>query len=146
MKPERPLLGFLGALLCCLPTAPLTWFLTRYGFSTAPAGVLGFLLALGGWRLLGRRCSGLGIALSALLAFLAALPGLYYSYAELILRDNAPYGCTLDEALALVPGVALDRGNRGLLLWDLGCFLLPELLAALLTARSPTLRRRGNQA
>ncbi len=146
MKAERPLLGFLGALLCALPAAPLTWLLVRHGLFLGLTGVLGFLLALGGYRLLGRRCSGLGYALAVPLVFLASLPGLWYGYAELVLQDNAVYGCTLAEALELVPIVSLDPANLGQLLWDLGSILLPELLTAILTARCLRLRRMEKQA
>lgn len=146
MKAERPLPGFLGALICALPAAPLTWLLVRHGLFLGLTGILGFLLALGGYRLLGRRCSGLGFTLALPLVFLAALPGLYYGYAELILQDNALYGCTMAEALELVPTVSLDPANLGQLLWDLGSILLPELLTAVLTARYLNLRRTEKQA
>ena len=142
MKAERPLLGFLGALLCALPAAPLTWLLIRHGLFLGLTGVLGFLLALGGYRLLGRRCSGLGFALAVPLVFLAALPGLCYGYAELIFQDNAVYGCTMAEALELVPVSISDPANLEQLLWDLGSILLMDLLTAFLTARSLQLRER----
>jgi hypothetical protein len=140
-KPERRKLGCLGALLGVLPAAPLAWVLTRSGLLTGLVGLTGFLLGLGGWRLLAGRSSGLGIGLSALLTPLAALPGLYLGYAELIQRENERYGCTLAEALELVPMVALDPGNRAELLWALGGLIFMDLLCALLAARYLRLRR-----
>ena len=135
MKRERKLLGILGALLGVLPAAPLAWALMRGGIFTGVAGAAGFLLSVGGYRLLAGRSSGLGCALAALLTPPAALPGLWYACAELILRDNERYGCTLAEALELVPTVAFDPINRGQLLWYLGGVVALDLLCALLFAR-----------
>ena len=100
-----------------------------------------FLLAAAGWWLGAGRSSGLGISAAALLTPAAALPGLYYGCAELILRANAQYGCTMEEALELVPTVALDPINRGQLLWAVGGVLGMDLLAAGLFARYLRLRR-----
>ena len=135
MKRERKLLGILGALLGVLPAAPLAWALMRGGIFTGVAGAAGFLLSVGGYRLLAGRSSGLGCALAALLTPPAALPGLWYACAELILRDNERYGCTLAEALELVPTVAFDPINRGQLLWYAGSVVVLDLLCALLFAR-----------
>ena len=135
MKPERKLLGGIGALLGVLPAAPLAWVLMRSGVFTGIAGAAGFLLAIGGYRLLAGRCSGLGNVLAALLAPAAALPGLWYACAELILRDNERYGCTMAEALELVPTVAFDPINRGQLFWAVGGVVVLDLLCAILFAR-----------
>ena len=140
MGRERRWLGCLGAALGALPAAPLAWLLTRSDISLALAGLGGFLLSMGGYRLAAGRSSGFGICLAALFTPLAALPGLYCGYGELILRDNAHYGCTLAEALELVPVVALDPINRGMLLWDLGGLVLLDLLTAVLFARYRRLR------
>lgn len=142
MRRERRLPGCLGALVCSLPAAPLARLLLESGSFTGIAGLVGFLLALGGYRLLARRCSGLGVCIAALLAPLAALPGLYYGCAALILRDNARFGCTMAEALELVPVVALDPINRGELRWALGSVVFLDLLTAALTARYLALRRQ----
>ena len=60
MKPERRLLGCLGALLGALAAAPLAWLMLGNGIFTGLAGAAGFLLSLGGYRLLAGRSSGLG--------------------------------------------------------------------------------------
>ena len=135
MKRERRVLGCLGALLGVLPAGPLAWVLMRSGVFTGVAGAAGFLLSVGGYRLLAGRSSGLGCALAALLTPFAALPGLWYACAELILRDNERYGCTLAEALELVPTVAFDPINRGQLLWYVGSVVALDLLCAVLFAR-----------
>lgn len=140
MKPERRKLGCLGALLGVLPAAPLAWVLTRSGLLTGLVGLTGFLLGLGGWRLLAGRSSGLGIGLSALLTPLAALPGLYLGYAELIQRENERYGCTLAEALELVPTVLADPANLKSIVVDLGSIVLLDVISALLTAKYLRLR------
>jgi hypothetical protein len=132
MKPERRFLGLLGALLCVLPTAPLAWWLTRSDVFVGLAGLVGFLLAVGGYRVLAGHSSGFGVGVSALLTFPAALPGIWYGYAELILRENEPFGCTMQEALDLVPTVVFDPYNRFQVLWDLGSVLALDLLAAFL--------------
>ena len=139
--PERRRLGCLGALLGALPAAPLAWVLTRSGLLTGLVGLAGFLLALGGWRLLAGRSSGLGISLAALLTPLAALPGLYLGYAELIQRENAQYGCTLAEALELVPTVLRDPANLKSILVDVGSIILVDIISAWLTAKYLRLRR-----
>lgn len=135
MKPERPVLGCLGALLFALPAAPLTWLLARSDVYLGLVGLVGYLLSLGGYCLLGGRSSDFGRWFSVLPPLPAALPGLYYSYAELIYEENRRFGCTMREALELVPSVALDPGNRGELLWDLGGILLLDLLCALLLTK-----------
>lgn len=140
MERERPLLGCLGALLFGLLTAPLAWWLSSSQMFTGLAGVTGFLLALGGYKLLGRRLSGLAVGLSALLPPLLALPGIYYAWAEQILADNARYGCTLEEALEMVPQVAMDPFNHEALLWDLGGLAALDLVCAYCAA--VYLRRR----
>ena len=142
MNRERRIFGCFGALVCALPTAPLAWFLLQSGSFTGFAGLIGFLLALGGYRLLARRCSGLGICAAALLAPLTALPGLYYGFATLILRDIMRHGCSMADALELVPMVALAPIYRGQLRWDLGSVVFLDLLTAALTARYLVLRRR----
>ena len=142
---ERRLLGILGAVIGALTAAPLAWLCTTRNLSTALVGLTAFLTALGGYRLLGRRCSGFGAAVSALLPPLAALPGFYYGYGELVLRDNARFGCTLAEALELVPTVLADPYNRGRLLADLGALLLVDILAAALTAKTLSLRKAEAQ-
>ena len=143
-KPERRKLGCLGALLGVLPAAPLAWILTRSDLLTGLVGLAGFLLGLGGWRLLAGRSSGLGIGLSALLTPLAALPGLWLGYAELILRENERYGCTLAEALELVPTILADPGNLKSVVVDVGSIVLLDILAAILTAKY--LRLRASEA
>lgn len=138
MKPERRfsgLLGALGALLGALPTALLAWLLMGRGIFTGVAGAAGFFLSLGGFRLLSGRFSGLGNAMAALLTPLAALPGLWYACAEQILRENERYGCTMSEAMELVPTVAFDPINRGQLLWYAGSVVVLDLLCGLLFAR-----------
>ncbi len=145
MKQERRKLGCLGAALGVLPAAPLAWALTRSGLLTGLAGLAGFLLGLGGYRLLAGRSSGLGIGLSTLLVPLAALPGLWLGYAELIQQENERYGCTMAEALELVPTVLADSGNLKSVLVDLGSIVLLELLAAVLTAKYLRLRRLENE-
>lgn len=134
-KTERFWLGGLCAVLCALPTALPAWLLVRENVFTGPAGLLGFLLALGGWRLGAGQFSPAGICLAALLAPAAALPGMYYGCAQLILRDNAVYGCSMEEALELVPTVALDPINRPQLLWALGGVVVLDLLTAALAAQ-----------
>ena len=134
-KRERKLLGCVGALLGALPAAPLAWLLTGNGVFTGVAGAAGFLLSAGCYRLLAGRSSGLGNALAAVLTPLAALPGLWFAWAEQILRENERFGCTLAEAWEMVPTVAMDPINRGKLLWDLGGVLVLDLLCALLFAR-----------
>lgn len=140
MRPERRKLGCLGALLGALSAAPLAWALTRSGLLTGLTGLAGFLLALGGWRLLAGRSSGLGIGLSALLTPLAALPGLYFGYAELIQRENERYGCTLAEALELVPTVLADPANLKSIAVDVGSIVLVDIISALLIAKYLRLR------
>ena len=135
MKTEKPVLGLLGAVIFVLPPAPLTWLLTRSGVFTGLAGMAGYLMSLAGYRVLGNRCGQFARWISLLLPPLAALPGLYYGYAELIYQENLLFGCTMPEALELVPTVALDPINRGQLLWDLGAIVLLELLTAFLLAR-----------
>lgn len=141
MKAARSLLGILCAALGALTAAPLAWLLLRGGLFTGIAGLTGFCLSALGWRLGSGRSGGFGLGLAALLTPPAALPGLWYGCAELILRDNAQYGCTLQEALELVPMVALDPGNRAELLWALGGLIFMDLLCALLAARYLRLRR-----
>ena len=141
MGSERKLPGFLGALPGAAAAAPLAWLLLRSEFFPGLAGLAGFLLAAAGWRLGAGRSSGLGITAAALLTPATALPGLYYGCAELIHRANAQYGCTMEEALELVPTVALDPINRGQLLWAVGGVLGMDLLAAGLFARYLRLRR-----
>ena len=140
-RPERRLLGCLGALLGALPAAPLAWLLLRSDIFTGIAGAAGFLLSLGGYCLLARRYSALGAALAAVLTPLAALPGLWYAFAEQIFLDNQRYGCTMAEALELVPMVVWDPINRGQLLWALGGLVALDLLCAILFARFLYLRR-----
>lgn len=142
MKPERKILGCFGALLGALPTALLAWALLRGGVFAGIAGAAGFLLSSGGYRLLAGRSSGPGIALAALLTPPAALPGLWYACAELILRENERFGCTMDEALELVPTVAFDPINRGQLLWTVGGVIVMDLLCAVLFARYLRLRKQ----
>lgn len=141
MRNERRRLGCLGVLIGVLPAAPLAWVLTRSGLLTGLVGLAGFLLGLGGWRLLAGRSSGLGIGLSALLTPPAALPGLYLGYAELIQQENARYGCTMAEALELVPTVLRDPANLKSILVDVGSIVVVDIAAALLTARYLHLRR-----
>ena len=135
MRQERKLPGCLGALLGVLPAAALAWLFTGDDVFTGIAGVTSFLLILGGYRLLAGRISGFGAAVAALLAPLAALPGLWYAYAERIFQDNSSYGCTMAEAMELVPTVAFDPINRGQLLWAVGGVVALDLLCALLFAR-----------
>ena len=137
----RRLVGLLAALICVLPAAPLARLLTRAESFPGLAAAAGFALALGAYRLAAGRLSAAGLCAAALLTPAAVLPGLWYGWGELILRDNEPYGCTLEEALELVPVVALDPFNRVRLLWTLGGVLAMDLLCALLTARYLRLRR-----
>ena len=141
MHPERRLLGCLTALVCVLPTAPLAWQLTRADLFTGLAGLVGFFLAFGGYWLGAGRSSGLGYILGILLPLPAALPGIWYGLAEQIFWDNERYGCTMEDALELVPTVAMDPYNRGEMLLTVGGVLLLALLAALVTARYLHLRR-----
>lgn len=146
MRLNRRLLGCLCAVLLVLPTAPLAWLLVRSGLFTGVAGFTGCLLALGGYRLGAGRFDALGFALAALLTPAAALPGMYYGCAELILQDNLRYGCTMEEALEAVPVVALDPINRDLLLGALGGLLALDLLTAILTAVWLRLKARESAA
>lgn len=140
-QPERRLLGCLGALLGALPAAPLAWLLLRNDIFTSIAGAAGFLLSVSGYRLLAGRSSGLGTTLAAILTPLAALPGLWYAFAEQIFLDNQRFGCTMAEALELVPTVARDPINRGQLLQVLGGLVALDLLCAILFARYLHLRQ-----
>lgn len=144
MRLKRRLLGCFCALLFVLPTAPLAWQLVKGGIFTGVAGLVGCVLALGGYRLGAGKQSALGVSLAAFLTPAAALPGMYYGCAELILRDNQRYGCTMEEALEAVPVVAMDPINRPQLLWALGGLLLLDLLTvitAVLTLRRGPRRR-----
>ena len=133
MPGNKKLLSCLGALLGALLAVPLGRLLMGRGLFSGAAAVTGFLLILGGSRLLSGRLNGLGLALAALLAPLAALPGLRYAWAEAILRENERFGCTMEEALELVPTVVFDPANRASLLWDLGGLLVPTLILTLAT-------------
>ena len=133
MQAERRLLGCLGAALGALPALFAARFLFVNGLLCNLAGLVGFLPALGGWRLLAGRCSGLGVGIAALLAFLAAMPGLYLGCADLILAENARFGCTMQEALELVPTVIADPYNLPPLLLACGGILVMDLLAAWLS-------------
>lgn len=135
MRPERRLPGCLGALLFALPAAPIAWQLTRSGVFLGLAALTGLLLSAAGYRLFAGRSSGFGLALAAVFSLLAALCGLWWGYAELILRENEAFGCTMSEALALVPTVASDPGNRVQLLWDLGSLAGLDLLGLWAAAR-----------
>ena len=141
MRPERRIPGCLGALLGALTTAPMAWFLLRQDLFTGAAGLAGCLCALGGYRLLAGRSSGFGAFLAAVLTPPAALPGLWYACAEQILLDNERFGCTMAEALELVPAVALDPINRSELVWAVGGVVVLDLLCVLFFARYLYLRR-----
>ena len=129
LEKKRVVPGLAGAVLFSLPIPLLSWQLCRWSTFTGLAGALGCFLVWLGFRLFtGGRNHWLGPAMGALLPPLAALPGLWWGYGERIMLQNQPYGCTMEEALELLPQVLADPYNRGQVLMD---FLSPLLLAIL---------------
>ena len=107
----------LSAILLALPACGAAWLSLTTGFPILPAGAVGFAVSILGCRFLFDRINGL-IWVSFGAAAVFSWIGLLLGYASLILRENAAYGCTLVEALSILPQVLTSPVNRADVLAD----------------------------
>ncbi len=117
MKPAARALRALCAAALALPSCGAAWLFLTTGFPVLAAGAVGFAISVLGCKALFGRISGL-IRVSFAAAAVFGLIGLQLGYVDLIMRENAAYGCTFGEALSILPQVLTSPVNRADVLSD----------------------------
>ena len=137
MKPAPAWIGALSAVLLSVPAGAAAWLCVTRGLPVFASAAAGFACSALCCRVLfGPSPARIWIAFFAAAVF--GCIGLRLGYASLIQQENAVYGCTYAEALAILRQVVSSPVNRAGILTDhLSAFLglILALVLALLSLR-----------